>query len=261
MLRLCSPVMAHPALEIVHATRHRPAARRTRRSLVPSQIRWPTTVSQTRPVRIDQGQAVPRALDGPLRGLWSWADRWASTRRIAIPHLRDELRLIEAALHAGVPIIGVCLGSQLLAAALGARVYPAPQKEIGWYDVYLRDSAHTDRLWQGVALTFTPLHWHGDVFDLPAGAVALASSALTEHQAFRYGDSAYGLLFHLEMGRRQIAAMVETFRDEVVGAGVAPETILADTARLPAASQRRSARSYSSAGPQPSSTVLAPAEQ
>ena len=58
----------------------------------------------------------------------------------------------------------------------------------------------------------------------------MASSALTEHQAFRYGDSAYGLLFHLEMGRRQIAAMVETFRDEVVGAGVAPETILADTA-------------------------------
>ena len=60
--------------------------------------------------------------------------------------------------------------------------------------------------------------------------MALAASALTEHQAFRYGDSAYGLLFHLEMGRRQIAAMVETFRDEVVDAGVAPETILADTA-------------------------------
>ena len=145
-------------------------------------------------------------------------------------HLRDELRLIEAALHAQVPIIGVCLGSQLLAAALGARVYPAPQKEIGWYDVYLREAARTDRLWRGVAPTFTPLHWHGDVFDLPAGAVALASSALTEHQAFRYGDGAYGLLFHLEMGRRQIAAMVETFRDEVVGAGVAPETILTDTA-------------------------------
>ena len=184
---------------------------------------------ETRPVRIDQGQAVPRALDGAA-GLVVMGGPMGVYEADRYPHLRDELRLIEAALHAGVPIIGVCLGSQLLAAALGARVYPAPQKEIGWYDVYLRDSAHTDRLWQGVAPTFTPLHWHGDVFDLPAGAVALASSALTEHQAFRYGDSAYGLLFHLEMGRRQIAAMVETFRDEVVGAGVAPETILADTA-------------------------------
>ncbi|MDE2993160.1 MAG: gamma-glutamyl-gamma-aminobutyrate hydrolase family protein [Chloroflexota bacterium] len=184
---------------------------------------------ETRPVRIDQGQAVPRALDGAA-GLVVMGGPMGVYEADRYLHLRDELRLIEAALHAQVPIIGVCLGSQLLAAALGARVYPAPQKEIGWYDVYLQEAAHTDRLWQGVAQTFTPLHWHGDVFDLPAGAVALASSALTDHQAFRYGDSAYGLLFHLEMGRRQIAAMVKTFRDEVVGAGVAPETILADTA-------------------------------
>ena len=184
---------------------------------------------ETRPVRIDQGQAVPSALDGAA-GLVVMGGPMGVYEADRYSHLRDELRLIEAALHAQVPIIGVCLGSQLLAAALGARVYPAPQKEIGWYDVCLREAAHTDRLWRGVVPTFTPLHWHGDVFDLPAGAVALASSALTEHQAFRYGDSAYGLLFHLEMGRRQIAAMVETFRDEVVGAGVAPETILADTA-------------------------------
>ena len=184
---------------------------------------------ETRPVRIDQGQAVSSALDGAA-GLVVMGGPMGVYEADRYPHLRSELRLIEAALRACVPIIGVCLGSQLLAAALGARVYPAPQKEIGWYDVRLRESARADRLWRGVAQTFTPLHWHGDVFDLPAGAVALAASALTEHQAFRYGANAYGLLFHLEMERRQIAAMVETFRDEVVGAGVAPETILADTA-------------------------------
>ncbi|MAG36049.1 MAG: hypothetical protein CL878_07385 [Dehalococcoidia bacterium] len=183
----------------------------------------------TRLVRIDTGQVVPSAFDGAA-GLVVMGGPMGVYELERYSHLRRELRLIEAALKARIPILGICLGSQLLAAALGARVYVGPQKELGWYEVRLRDAAREDRLWRGVARTFTPLHWHGDVFDLPSGAVALASSALTEHQAFRYGDNAYGLLFHLEMERPQIEAMVDTFRDEVVGAGQLPEAILADTA-------------------------------
>lgn len=79
------------------------------------------------------------------------------------PHLRDELRLIEDALRRGRPVLGVCLGSQLLATALGARVYPSGGKEIGWYRVDLTDAATSDGLFHGVPRCFTALHWHGDV--------------------------------------------------------------------------------------------------
>lgn len=147
----------------------------------------------------------------------------------AHPYLRDEMRLIEAALRAGRPVLGTCLGSQLLAAVLGARVYPGPRKEIGWMPVELADAG--DPLFAGLPRRFTPLHWHGDIFDLPAGAVHLARSALTAHQAYRYGDRAWGLLFHLEATRAQVAAMVEEFADELAGAGVDGGQLLADSDR------------------------------
>ncbi len=142
----------------------------------------------------------------------------------AHPYLRDEMRLIEAALRARRPMLGTCLGSQLLAAVLGARVHPGARKEIGWLPVDLEDDG--DHLFAGLPRRFTPLHWHGDVFDLPAGAVHLARSELTAHQAFRYGDCAWGLLFHLETTRAQVAAMTDAFADELTGAGIAREALL-----------------------------------
>ena len=153
-----------------------------------------------RTVRPYAGEPVPARCDadalvvmgGPM-GVYE-SDRY--------PHLSDELRLIEATVADGRPVIGTCLGSQLLAAALGARVYPNTRKEIGWHDVELTDAARDDALLGGVPRRFTPVHWHGDIFDLPAGAVHLAASAITRHQAFRYGANVYGLLFHLELDRR-----------------------------------------------------------
>ena len=115
----------------------------------------------------------------------------------------------------GKPVLGICLGSQLLAHVLGADVRPAPKKEIGWGDVHLTDAAAGDALCHGVDEPFTALHWHGDVFTLPDGAVSLARSAQTEHQAFRYGDTAYGLLFHLEVTPKTVAWMTKAFRDEL----------------------------------------------
>ncbi len=131
--------------------------------------------------------------------------------------------------------MGICLGSQLLAAALGARVFKGPRKEIGWYPVRLSPAALEDRLWSGTAHPFDALHWHGDVFELPAGAVSLASSELTAHQAYRYGPSAYGLLFHLEMTAPMIGAMAAEFGDELREAG-------GDAAQLTAQSPDRCAR-------------------
>ncbi len=124
-------------------------------------------------------------------------------------------------------MLGVCLGSQLLAASLGARVTRGTAKEIGWYPVRLADEAREDSLMHGLPESFTAFHWHGDVFELPRGAVALASSALTAVQAFRYGAKAWGLLFHMEVTDEAVHAMVREFADEVTESGADGDAILA----------------------------------
>ncbi len=188
---------------------------------------------ELRPVRIFAGEPVPTTLEadalivmgGPM-GVYE-SDRY--------PHLTDELRLIEATLAQKKPIIGTCLGSQLLAAALGARVYPNTRKEIGWYEVTLADAARDDRLFAKSPQRFSPVHWHGDIFDLPAGATRLASSAISPTQAYRYGDNAYGLLFHLELGRAHLDSWMTAFADELVDAGIDPASITTDADRRLAA--------------------------
>jgi GMP synthase (glutamine-hydrolysing) len=135
------------------------------------------------------------------------------------PFLRDEMHLIESALKLGRPVLGVCLGSQLLAAVVGAGVKKGERKELGWHAVTLTETAAQDALFTGVSTEFWPFHWHGDVFSLPRQAVGLASSRQTPHQAFRYGKNAYGILFHLEVTREQISQMVLDFADELQEAG------------------------------------------
>ena len=121
------------------------------------------------------------------------------------PALADEVRWLQLAVEARLPVLGVCLGSQLLAKALGSKVYANPIKEIGWYDVELLPAAEEDALFQGLAKPSAGgrrigvFQWHGDTFDLPAGAVQLARSEQCENQAFRFGESAYGLQFHMEV--------------------------------------------------------------
>ncbi|RMG46755.1 MAG: hypothetical protein D6723_16810 [Acidobacteria bacterium] len=112
------------------------------------------------------------------------------------------------------------MGSQLLAAALGAAVTRGDRKEIGWYPVALTESARNDPLWRDVSSPFIAYHWHGDVFELPRGAVSLASSDLTACQAFRYGRRAYGFLFHMEVTEEIIHNMVNTFADELREVGI-----------------------------------------
>lgn len=115
------------------------------------------------------------------------------------PFLAREVQWIREALRIDLPVLGVCLGSQLLARTLGARVYPNGIKEIGWYPIDLTPAAAADPLFAGLEPRQTVFQWHGDTFDLPDGAVLLASSPLCRHQAFRYGRSAWGLQFHVEM--------------------------------------------------------------
>ncbi len=138
----------------------------------------------------------------------------------------DELRLIQQALAQNKPILGVCLGSQLLAAALGAAVFPGPRKEIGWHHISRLPAAKDDALCEALPDSFMAMHWHGDIFDLPVGAVPLLRSDLTAIQAFRYGNNAYGLLCHLELTYPQIDCMTREFRGELNQAGVSGADIL-----------------------------------
>jgi GMP synthase-like glutamine amidotransferase len=116
-----------------------------------------------------------------------------------LPYIRTELDLIRQAVSLGKPLLGVCLGAQLIAKALGARVYANPVKEIGWYPVYWTDAA---RPLSGSDIVF---HWHGETFDLPPGAELLASSDACRNQAYRVGRNILGLQFHLEVTPEMIA--------------------------------------------------------
>jgi GMP synthase-like glutamine amidotransferase len=122
-----------------------------------------------------------------------------------LPGLAAEIELISRAMEARLPVLGICLGAQLLAKALGARVYPNSSKEIGWSPVFFTEEARHDPVFSGVPSPTTFFHWHGETFDLPAGAEWLAYSNLCRHQAYRCGTNAYGIQFHPEITPEMIA--------------------------------------------------------
>jgi GMP synthase-like glutamine amidotransferase len=121
-----------------------------------------------------------------------------------LPFLRQEMDFIRQAIAQRQPILGICLGSQLIACAMGATVRRNAAKEIGWYGLQFTPAAADDRLFAGLSQE-TVFHWHGETFDLPPGAELLASSNLCRNQAFRAGEHVYGLQFHLEVTPEMIA--------------------------------------------------------
>jgi GMP synthase-like glutamine amidotransferase len=132
------------------------------------------------------------------------------------PWLVDERRFIAAAVAAGKSVIGVCLGAQLIAAALGARVYRNAHKEIGWFPVRLTPAARALDLCDGLPASLPVFHWHGDTFELPAGAVHLAESDACPHQAFLLAGRVLGLQFHLESTPDSVAAICQHCAHEIL---------------------------------------------
>lgn len=149
------------------------------------------------PVELDENEPLPDwrefdavlAMGGPMGAVDDAEHPW----------LPPEKRLVREAVDGGRPFLGVCLGVQLLAAALDAPVYPAERPEVGLLPVELTSEGRDDPLFAGVEEPLVSLQWHGDTFDLPDGAALLARSPLVPNQAFRAGERAYGVQFHLEV--------------------------------------------------------------
>lgn len=131
---------------------------------------------------------------------------------VEFPWLVEEKSFLREALRAGIPMLGICLGAQLLASALGAEVYTNPQKEIGWFDITKVQNSNVFQFPD----TITVFHWHGETFTLPEGAVQLARSAACEQQAFQFNDNVIGLQFHLETTPGSINSMIQNCHGEII---------------------------------------------
>lgn len=143
------------------------------------------------------------------------------------PWMAGEVAAIRKALDARLPVLGICLGSQLLAKAAGSQVYRGAQPEVGWAPVQLTPSGAQDPLFENLPKTFTAFHWHGDTFTLPEGSEHLAWSDLYRNQAFRLGSNAYGLQFHLEVTREMAKDWMQKYARELTHQGgvIQPERI------------------------------------
>ncbi len=180
---------------------------------------------------LPRGEAPPKDIRA-LGGLIVLGGPMAVYEADRHPFLRIESGLVERALTAGRPVLGVCLGAQLIASALGARVYPGERREVGWGPVTLTDDGREDPAFGLMEPTLTVFHMHGDTYELPPDARNLATSAMYEQQAFRFGDLVYGLQFHLEFTDTMIQRLVSEpdSRAFISGAGVDPQSLLADAA-------------------------------
>jgi GMP synthase (glutamine-hydrolysing) len=150
-----------------------------------------------------------------------------------LSHLITEMKLIEIAMRRNLPVLGICLGAQLIAKTLGAAVYPNKEKEIGWHDVSPTAEAESDPLLAEFQRTEKIFHWHGDTFDIPKSTIHLAFSALCVNQAFRYGANVYGFQFHLEVNEPMIHRWLRVAENKkeitALGGKIDPERIHLET--------------------------------
>ena len=182
---------------------------------------------QVRTVRVFAGDELPGDA-GELAGIVVMGGPMSARDDAGFPSRERELALLRDALRRQTPVLGVCLGAQLLALAAGGSVFQGERgPEIGWGWVKATPEAASDAMLAAMNGGMRVLHWHGDTFDLPPGAALLAESVDYPHQAFRVGPNAWGLQFHLEVDPAAVVAFASAFADEARSAGVDPGDIAA----------------------------------
>ncbi|MFA7060903.1 MAG: type 1 glutamine amidotransferase [Pedobacter sp.] len=161
--------------------------------------------------RFYMGHALPQAKDFDL--IIVMGGPMSVNDEASLPWLKPEKLFIREAIEQGLSVLGVCLGAQLIASALGARVYSNPQKEIGWFQIESTPNMMNSFCFPEKCTVF---HWHGETFDLPSGAVRLAKSFACENQAFQIGQHVIGLQFHLEITPEGVQAILVNCSEELL---------------------------------------------
>jgi GMP synthase (glutamine-hydrolysing) len=157
------------------------------------------------------------------------------------PYLIDEIRLIQSFVDAGLPVIGLCLGAQLLASALGGEVRQNVNKELGWHDIQLNDDGLADPLMEGHPKNASAFHFHGDYFRTPPGCVNLVSSDITHCQLFRFKENVYGFQYHVEVDLPLIEVMCLNNVDYMAANGADAHSVVDKSKALIDEYMRRSA--------------------
>ncbi len=134
------------------------------------------------------------------------------------PFLEQEKEFIKTVIEKGISTLGICLGAQLIADVLGAKIKPNKDKEIGWFPIEVNKGNNIAELIDIFQTDNPVLHWHGDTFEIPKGAKRLAKSEVCENQAFVYNNNIFGLQYHLEMSETSLQTLIENSKDELVNA-------------------------------------------
>ena len=138
----------------------------------------------------------------------------------------QEIALVKHYLKLHKPILGICLGSQIIASALNSSIYRNSKQELGWHKISLSQTNNT--IFENLENNFLAFHWHGDIFDLPNNSIKLASSQISNIQAFVFQKNCYGLLFHLEVTKEIVENIVDTFKSDLVSESIDKSIILSD---------------------------------
>jgi GMP synthase-like glutamine amidotransferase len=167
----------------------------------------------TNTVHLFRGDTLPALGDFDM--LTVMGGPMSANDEVVLDWLAPEIALVRDAIAADKIVLGVCLGAQIMAKALGGRVYKGREKEIGWFPVEQTEAAHP--LFEGLPREFMAFHWHGETFSLPEGAVRLASTPSTDNQAFAVGKRALGLQFHMEATKESVKALIENAAADIEG--------------------------------------------
>ncbi len=157
--------------------------------------------------RVDAGESLPKLDDFDFLIVMGGPQSVANLDQYA--YLIPEIDLVNKAVNANKVVLGICLGAQILAAAMGAKVKPNQHKEIGVYPILFNLAGITDPIFTEFENPLSVLHWHGDTFEIPHEGILLASSVACAHQAFRVGNKAYGLQFHLDFTQESVQSLLQ----------------------------------------------------